>query len=169
MLRPLSHHLLQLFHGDIESFPSQERHINPPACSESATGPLPGKSRNASHQMCWETTSSCFQFGGVVVLLLNPVSNEHPSCPSEEADFCPLVLIIIIIFFFWSLPRAHGHRWGWECRSTSNSEQLPFHASLALPYKNQRSVHITGDATQTHPHSPVLHKQGPKSPPITGN
>lgn len=54
VLRPLSHHLLQLFHGDIESFPSQERHINPPACSEFATGSLPGKSRNASHQMCWE-------------------------------------------------------------------------------------------------------------------
>lgn len=81
---------------DIESFPSQERHINPPACSESAAGPLPGKSRNASHQMCWEATSSCFQFGGVVVLLLNPVSNGHPSCPSEEANFCPLVLIFLV-------------------------------------------------------------------------
>lgn len=37
-----------------------------------------------------------------MVLLLNPVSNEHPSCPSEEADFCPLVLIFF--FFFGHYP-----------------------------------------------------------------
>lgn len=39
-----------------------------------------------------------------MVLLLNPVSNEHPSCPSEEADFCPLVLILFYFIFFGHYP-----------------------------------------------------------------
>ncbi len=119
----------------------------PPGCSEFSTGcawnTFTGRCPN---QMPKSSQLAPFECSEAAVQLLAPHPISDPLPPFDS----------LVISFLWSLPKAHDHRWGLECSSTSKLS-VAFRLSSLFATTVQYSFRISADVIYSSISHSIFH------------